>query len=75
MANKSVEAPKGFHWMKAGKGFKLMKDQLVDINHIQVQVKKHHLQCKQFIKGVRNNAHTSKSRRRKERRRKERGSD
>jgi hypothetical protein len=26
MANKSVEAPKGFHWMKAGKGFKLMKD-------------------------------------------------
>ena len=26
MANKSVEAPKGFHWMKAGKGFKLMKN-------------------------------------------------
>ena len=26
MAKKSVEAPKGFHWMKAGKGFKLMKD-------------------------------------------------
>ena len=26
MANKSVEAPKGFHWMKSGKGYKLMKD-------------------------------------------------
>jgi hypothetical protein len=26
MANKSVEAPKGFHWMKSGKGFKLMKN-------------------------------------------------
>ena len=25
MANKTVSAPKGFHWMKAGKGFKLMK--------------------------------------------------
>ena len=25
MAKKSVEAPKGFHWMKSGKGFKLMK--------------------------------------------------
>ena len=23
---KSVEAPKGFHWMKSGKGFKLMKN-------------------------------------------------
>tara|TARA_R100001440_G_scaffold48189_2_gene68056 strand:- start:456 stop:608 length:153 start_codon:yes stop_codon:yes gene_type:complete len=23
---KSVEAPKGFHWMKAGKGYKLMKN-------------------------------------------------
>lgn len=23
---KSVESPKGFHWMKAGKGYKLMKD-------------------------------------------------
>lgn len=22
---KAVEAPKGFHWMKSGKGFKLMK--------------------------------------------------
>tara|TARA_R100000900_G_scaffold102197_1_gene79195 strand:+ start:530 stop:688 length:159 start_codon:yes stop_codon:yes gene_type:complete len=26
MANKSVEAPKGFHWMKSGKGYKLMKN-------------------------------------------------
>ena len=26
MANKSVEAPRGFHWMKSGKGYKLMKD-------------------------------------------------
>jgi hypothetical protein len=23
---KSVESPKGFHWMKAGKGYKLMKN-------------------------------------------------
>lgn len=26
MANKSVEAPKGYHWMQNGKSFKLMKD-------------------------------------------------
>ena len=26
MAKKSVEAPKGFHWMKSGAGFKLMKN-------------------------------------------------
>ena len=26
MAKKSVEAPKGFHLMKAGKGYKLMKN-------------------------------------------------
>jgi len=26
MARKAVEAPKGFHWMKSGKGFKLMKN-------------------------------------------------
>ncbi len=26
MAKKTVEAPKGFHWMKDGKGFKLMKN-------------------------------------------------
>ena len=26
MAKKSVEAPKGFHWMKSGKGYKLMKN-------------------------------------------------
>ena len=25
MANKLVDPPKGFHWMKSGKGFKLMK--------------------------------------------------
>jgi hypothetical protein len=25
MAKKRVKAPVGFHWMKAGKGFKLMK--------------------------------------------------
>ena len=25
MVKKTVEPPKGFHWMKAGKGFKLMK--------------------------------------------------
>ena len=25
MANKTVDAPKGFHWMKLGKGYKLMK--------------------------------------------------
>jgi len=25
MANKTVTAPEGFHWMKSGKGFKLMK--------------------------------------------------
>ena len=25
MAKKAVEAPKGFHWMKSGSGFKLMK--------------------------------------------------
>ena len=23
---KAVDAPKGYHWMKAGKGFKLMKN-------------------------------------------------
>jgi hypothetical protein len=26
MAKKAVEAPKGYHWMKVGKGFKLMKN-------------------------------------------------
>ena len=26
MAKKAVEAPIGFHWMKSGKGFKLMKN-------------------------------------------------
>lgn len=26
MANKSVQAPEGFHWMKHGKGYKLMKN-------------------------------------------------
>ena len=26
MAKKAVEAPKGFHWMKSGAGFKLMKN-------------------------------------------------
>jgi hypothetical protein len=26
VAKRSVEAPKGFHWMKSGKTFKLMKD-------------------------------------------------
>ena len=26
MAKKTVEAPKGFHWMKSASGFKLMKD-------------------------------------------------
>ena len=26
MANKSVQAPKGFHWMKDKKGYKLMKN-------------------------------------------------
>ena len=26
MAKKAVEAPKGFHLMKSGKGFKLMKN-------------------------------------------------
>ena len=26
MANKSVDAPKGYHWMKSGKGYKLMKN-------------------------------------------------
>jgi hypothetical protein len=25
MAKKAVEAPKGYHWMKSGKGYKLMK--------------------------------------------------
>ena len=25
MANKTVDAPDGFHWMKDGKGYKLMK--------------------------------------------------
>ena len=25
MAKKTVDAPKGFHWMRDGKGFKLMK--------------------------------------------------
>jgi|TARA_R100000935_G_C2805022_1_gene152228 hypothetical protein len=25
MTNKSVDAPKGFHWMKSGKSYKLMK--------------------------------------------------
>ena len=24
--NMQVEAPKGYHWMKSGKGYKLMKD-------------------------------------------------
>ena len=26
IAKKTVKAPKGFHWMKSGSGFKLMKD-------------------------------------------------
>ena len=26
LMRKAVDAPKGFHWMKAGKGFKLMKN-------------------------------------------------
>lgn len=26
LMKKAVNAPKGFHWMKAGKGFKLMKN-------------------------------------------------
>jgi hypothetical protein len=26
MAKKAVEAPEGFHWMKSGTGFKLMKN-------------------------------------------------
>jgi hypothetical protein len=26
MATKKVKAPGGFHWMKSGKSFKLMKD-------------------------------------------------
>tara|TARA_R100000353_G_scaffold163146_1_gene123578 strand:+ start:218 stop:403 length:186 start_codon:yes stop_codon:yes gene_type:complete len=26
MANKLVDPPKGFHWMKSGKSFKLMKN-------------------------------------------------
>jgi hypothetical protein len=26
VAKRSVEAPKGFHWMKSGNGFKLMKN-------------------------------------------------
>ncbi len=26
MAKKAVEAPKGYHWMKSGAGFKLMKN-------------------------------------------------
>ena len=26
MANKSVQAPEGFHWMKHGKSYKLMKN-------------------------------------------------
>ena len=25
MVRKAVEAPKGYHWMKAGSGYKLMK--------------------------------------------------
>ena len=29
MANKLVDPPKGFHWMKSGKGFKLMKGNYV----------------------------------------------
>ncbi len=27
--NKNVKAPKGFHWMKSGKGVKLMKNPIV----------------------------------------------
>ena len=26
MAKKAVQAPKGYHWMKAGKGYKLMNN-------------------------------------------------
>ena len=26
MVRKAVEAPKGYHWMKSGKSFKLMKN-------------------------------------------------
>ena len=29
MANKLVDPPTGFHWMKSGKGFKLMKGDYV----------------------------------------------
>ena len=36
--NKNVKAPKGFHWMKSGKGVKLMKNPRGVIKHIKEQV-------------------------------------
>ncbi len=52
MANKTVAAPKGFHWMKSGKTFKLMKG---EYKPHPGAVKEHHLKYKKYIvKGVSN---------------------
>ncbi|BCV03757.1 MAG: hypothetical protein CM15mV72_510 [uncultured marine virus] len=41
-----VPAPKGYHWMKSGNNFKLMKDLPVDLNHTREQLSQLTLQFK-----------------------------
>ena len=50
MAKKSVEAPKGFHWMKSGKGFKLMKNPTGGYKPHKGASKKQVLKYRQYIK-------------------------
>jgi len=47
MAKKGVDAPKGFHWMKSGNGFKLMKG---DYKPHKGAVKKLHLKYKKYTR-------------------------
>ena len=43
MKTKSISAPKGFHFMKKGKGYTLMKNPTGGFKPIKVQVKKQFL--------------------------------
>ena len=47
---KAVDAPKGFHWMKAGKGFKLMKNPRTGYAPHKGASKKQALKFKKYIK-------------------------
>ena len=51
LMKKAVNAPKGFHWMKAGKGFKLMKNPSTgDMKHIRVLLRKQALKFRRYIR-------------------------